>query len=138
MKGCVASLEATSLFGNLRRTYRSPRDLTSKFTKGVGCPKRVGSQVPRGPALLHRFPLGVFPRIKVATIEISLIILSPLTNPACMKLTPSRSRLARNWKGQEPHWELRGVVYFKQISKILKLKCFVITRVFTDQPLWRS
>jgi hypothetical protein len=45
MKGCVASLEATSLFENLRRTYRSPRDLTSKFTKGAGCSKRVGSQV---------------------------------------------------------------------------------------------
>jgi hypothetical protein len=136
MKGCVASLEATSLFGNLRRTYRSPRDLTSKFTKGVGCPKWVGSQVPRGPTLLHR--LGIFPCIKVTTIKISLIILSPLTNPACMKLTPSRSRLARNWKGQELHWALRGVVYFKQISKIMKLKCFVITRVFTDQPLSRS
>ena len=73
MKGCVASLEATSLFGNLRRTYRSPMELTSKFTKGVGCPKRVGSQVPRGPALLHRFPLGVFPRIELTTFEISLI-----------------------------------------------------------------
>jgi hypothetical protein len=86
MKGCVASLEATSLFGNLRRTYRSPRDLTNKFTKGIECPKRVGSQVPRGPALLHTLPLDAFPCIKGATIDISLIILSPLTSPTCMNL----------------------------------------------------
>jgi hypothetical protein len=113
MKVCVASLEATSLFGNLRRTYISPRDLTSKFTKGAGCPKRVGCQVLRGPALLHTLPLGVLPYIKVATIDISLIILSPPTNPTCMKLTPNRLILARNWKGQEPHWEMRGIFYFK-------------------------
>jgi hypothetical protein len=73
MREYVASLEASSLFGNLRRTYRNPRGLTSKFTKGVGCPKRVGNQVPRGPALLHRSPLGVFPRIELTTSEISLI-----------------------------------------------------------------
>jgi hypothetical protein len=70
----VASLEASSLFGNLmQRTYRNPRGLTSKFTKGVGCPKRVGNQVSRGPALLHRLPLGVFLRIELTTSKISLI-----------------------------------------------------------------
>jgi hypothetical protein len=42
------------------------------------------------------------------------INLSALTNSACMELTPRRSRQARNWKGQEQHWELRGNVYFKQ------------------------
>jgi hypothetical protein len=73
MREYVASLEASFLFGNLQRTYRNPRGLTSKFTKGVGCPKRVGSQVPRGPALLHRLPLGISPCIELTTSEISLI-----------------------------------------------------------------
>jgi hypothetical protein len=31
------------------------------------------NQVPRGPALLHRLPLGVSPRIELTTLEISLI-----------------------------------------------------------------
>jgi hypothetical protein len=43
MREYVSYLEANSLFGNLRITYRNPRGLTSKFTKGVGCPKQVGN-----------------------------------------------------------------------------------------------
>jgi hypothetical protein len=73
MREYVASLEATSLFGKLWRTYRSPRGLTSKFTKGVRCPKQVGNQVPRVPALLHTLPLGIFPHIEIETSEVSLI-----------------------------------------------------------------
>jgi hypothetical protein len=73
MREYMDFLEASSLFENLRRTYRNQRGLTSKFTKGVGCPKRVGNQVPRGPTLLHRLPLGVFPRIELTTSDISLI-----------------------------------------------------------------
>ena len=45
---------------DLLRVYRNPNGLTSKLTKSVRCPKRVGSQVPRGPALLRRSLLGVF------------------------------------------------------------------------------
>jgi hypothetical protein len=76
----VAPLEASSLFGNLRRVYRNPRGLTIKLTKSAGCPKRVGSQVPRGPALLRRPLLGVFPRIKLTTLEIVLIRLQTRFN----------------------------------------------------------
>jgi hypothetical protein len=47
-----------------------------KLTQSVGCAKRVGSQVPRGPALLHRSLQGVFPRIKLTTLEIILVKLS--------------------------------------------------------------
>jgi hypothetical protein len=56
--------------------YRNPMVSPVKLTQSVGCPKRVGSQVPRGPALLRRSLQGVFPRIKLTTLEIVLINLS--------------------------------------------------------------
>jgi hypothetical protein len=45
-----------------------------------------------------------------------------------MKLTLRISRQARNWKGQEQHWELRGNVYFKQEITNVERKCFLITK----------
>jgi hypothetical protein len=68
----VASLEASYFFGNLRRVYRNPRGLTSKLTKGVGCPTLRGTS-PRYSMKLHKSTLGVFPCIELTTSEISLI-----------------------------------------------------------------
>jgi hypothetical protein len=92
--------------------YRNPMVSPVKLTQSDGCPKRVGSQVPRGPALLRRSLQGVFLCIKLTTLEIVLIKLSTTDKHSVYELTSSRSRLARNWKGQEPHCELRGICLF--------------------------
>jgi hypothetical protein len=51
--------------------YRNPMVSPVKLTQSVGCPKRVGSQVPRGSVLLRRSLQGVFPHIKLTTLEIA-------------------------------------------------------------------
>ena len=104
-----ASLEVNSLLGNLRRNAMVS---LVKLTQSAGCPKRVGSQVPRGPALLLRSLQGVFPHIKLTTLGVVLIKLSTTDQHSVYELTPNRSRQARNWKGQEPHCELRGICLF--------------------------
>jgi hypothetical protein len=38
-----------------------------KLIQSAGCPKRVGSQFPRGSALLLRSLQGIFPHIKLTT-----------------------------------------------------------------------
>ena len=44
-----------------------------KLTQSAGCPKWVGSQVPRGPALLLMSLQGIFPHIKLTTLGVVLI-----------------------------------------------------------------
>jgi hypothetical protein len=114
--------------------YRNPMVSPVKLTQSVGCPKRVGSQVPRGPALLLRSLQGVFPRIKLTTLGVVLIKLSTTDQHSVYELTPSRSRQARNWKGQEPHCELRGICLFYD----KKINVRLITRSTLTRPLARS
>ena len=59
-----------------RELYRYRMVSPVKLTQSAGSPKWVGSQVSRGPALLRRSLQGVFPRIKLTTLEIVLINLS--------------------------------------------------------------
>ena len=79
MRDCVASLEATSLFGNLQRTYRSPKasPVSSLRVSDVQHRENLDLKIP---IWLNTLPLGVFPRIEVATIEISLIKLLRTNN----------------------------------------------------------
>jgi hypothetical protein len=53
--------------------YRNPMVSPVKLTQSVGCPKRVGSQVLTGPALLRKSLQGVFPRIKLTNLGVVLI-----------------------------------------------------------------
>jgi hypothetical protein len=114
--------------------YRNPMVSPVKLTQSVGCPKRVGSQVPRGSALLLRSLQGVFPHIKLTTLGVVLIKLSTTDQHSVYELTPSRSRQARNWKGQEPHCELRGICLFYD----KKVNVRLITRSTLTRPLSRS
>ena len=111
--------------------YQSPMVSPVKLTQSVGCPKQVGSQVPRGPALLLRSLQGVFPHIKLTILGVVLIKLSTTDQHSVYELTPSRSRQARNWKGQEPHCELRGICLFYDNKKNVRL----ITRSTLTMPL---
>jgi hypothetical protein len=114
--------------------YRNPMVSPVKLTQSAGCPKRVGSHVSRGPALLLRSLQGVFPRIKLTTLGVVLIKLSTTDQHSVYELTPSRSRQACNWKGQEPHYKLRGICLFYD----KKINVRLITRSTLTRPLARS
>jgi hypothetical protein len=72
-----ASLEVNSLFENLWRALSKPNGLTSKTHSKCWMSKTGGKPgLERGLALLRRSLQGVFPRIKLTTLEIVLIKLS--------------------------------------------------------------
>ena len=114
--------------------YWNPMVSPVKLTQSDGCPKRVESQVPRGPALLRRSLQGIFPHIKLTCLRVVLIKLSTTDQHNVYELTPSKSRRARNSKGQEPHWELRGICLFYD----RKINVRLITKSTLTRPLSRS
>ena len=92
------------------------------------------SQVPRGLALLLRSLQGVFPHIKLTTLRVVLIKLSTTDHHNVYEFTPSRSRRDHNWKGQELHWELRGICLFYD----RKINVRLITKSTLTRPLAKS
>jgi hypothetical protein len=120
----LASREVIPLVQGFVENLPKPNGFTNKPTRGARCPTWRGTS-PRYSMKLHTLPLGgsLEPR-NHPILRLSYYNYSTLTSPTCMKLTSRRSRQARNWKGQEQHQELRGNVYFKQESKMLKGKMF--------------
>jgi hypothetical protein len=119
----VASLEVCSFVWKLVESLLKPQGFTNKFTEGVGCPKWVGNQVPRGFTLLHTLPLGIFLRIETTTIKVSLIRLLH-TNNFGSDESQDRDRLARV---KSIYRQLRGR-FILQLETKLKLNCIKLQR----------
>jgi len=106
-----------------------------KLTQSAGCPKRVGSQVPRGPALLLRSLQGVFPHIKLTT---SGVVLIKAINhwPAQHVWTYSQQiETSSQLEGSGTTLRAEGnLVYFKTENKSVRL----ITISTLTRPLSRS
>jgi hypothetical protein len=73
-------------------------------------------------------------KIGVTTLGVVLIKLSTTNQHSVYELTSNRLRQARNWKGQEPHCELRGICLFYD----KKINVRLITRSTLTRPLLRS
>jgi hypothetical protein len=71
-----ASLEVSSLFGNLWRALPKPNGLTSKTHSKCWMSKTGGKPGPERACLTSQVTSRLFPRIKLTTSEIVLINLS--------------------------------------------------------------